>query len=175
MNVGGGGLLSNLTLECVLYNDISSMYMYKSCNRSFYIVLLFTPLQEAQGPINELEKKVKELAMAQAVTEATLKSTKDEITAEKKSQKALTKALDEDKALLESKRKEVEARQDAYQELQERSQGAEKTIQAAQQHFQAVTAGLSSNADGQEETLAAQKIGESFLNQTLYSVFIEGW
>ena len=32
-------------------------------------------------------------------------------------------------------------------------------MQAAQQHFQAVTAGLSSGADGQEETLAAQKIG----------------
>ncbi len=55
---------------------------------------------------------------------------------------------------------DVDARQEAYQELQERSKVAERAIQTAQQHFQAVTAGLSSNADGQEETLAAQKIGE---------------
>ena len=121
-----------------------------------------TPLhsQEAQGPIQELEKRVKELSMAQAVTEATLKSTKDELAAEKKNHKTLTKSFEEDKSLLESKRKEVEARLEAYQELQGRSKGAEKAVQAAQQHFQAVTAGLSSSADGQEETLAAQKMGE---------------
>ncbi len=57
---------------------------------------------------------------------------------------------------------DVDARQEAYQELQGRSQGAEKAIFTAQQHYQAVTAGLSSNADGQVETLAAQKIGKHY-------------
>ena len=57
----------------------------------------------------------------------------------------------------------MEARQGAYSELQERSRAAEQAVQAAQQHYQAVTAGLSSGADGQEETLAAQKIGEEGL------------
>ena len=52
------------------------------------------------------------------------------------------------------------ARQGAYSELQERSRAAEQAVQAAQQHYQAVTAGLSSGAGGQEETLPAQKIGE---------------
>ncbi len=47
----------------------------------------------------------------------------------------------------------------AYEELQARCEAAEKAVLAAQQHFQAVTAGLSSGADGQEETLAGQKIG----------------
>ena len=47
-----------------------------------------------------------------------------------------------------------------YRDLQEKSRAAEKAVQAAQQHYQAVTAGLSSSADGQDETLAAQKIGE---------------
>ncbi len=43
--------------------------------------------------------------MAQAVTEANLKTTKDELAAEKKNHKSLVKSFDEDKALLESKRK----------------------------------------------------------------------
>ena len=96
--------------------------------------------------------------MARAVTEATLKNTKDDLSAEKKNHKSLSKTFDEDNSLLQTKKSEVEARQEAYQELQERSKAAEKGVQSAQQHFQAVTAGLSSNADGQEETLAAQKI-----------------
>ena len=59
-----------------------------------------------------------------------------------------------------------------YRDLQEKSSAAEKAVQAAQQHYQAVTAGLSSSADGQDETLAAQKIGEcqttGEINHTLY-------
>ncbi len=43
--------------------------------------------------------------MAQAVTEATLKTTKDELAAEKKNHKSLTKSFEEDKALLEAKKK----------------------------------------------------------------------
>jgi len=54
----------------------------------------------------------------------------------------------------------VEAEEGTYNDLQERSRAAEKAVQTAQQHYQAVTAGLCSSADGQDETLAAQKIGE---------------
>ena len=43
--------------------------------------------------------------MAQAVTEATLKTTKDELAAEKKNHKSLTKSFEEDKVLLEAKKK----------------------------------------------------------------------
>ena len=48
---------------------------------------------------------MKDLAMAQAVTEATLKTTKDELAAEKKNHKSLTKSFEEDKSLLEAKKK----------------------------------------------------------------------
>ena len=66
----------------------------------------------------------------------------------------------QDKALLDGKCSEVEAEEGTYNDLQERSRAAEKAVQTAQQHYQAVTAGLCSSADGQDETLAAQKIGE---------------
>ena len=60
---------------------------------------------------------------------------------------------------MQSKQSEVQEREGAYNDLQERSKAAERAVQTTQQHFQAVTAGLSSGADGQDETLAAQKIG----------------
>lgn len=109
--------------------------------------------------------------MARAVTESTLKNSKDELSAEKKNHKSLMKTFDEDNSLFQSKKSEVEVRSEAYQELQTKSKAAEKGVQLAQQHFQAVTAGLSSNSDGQEETLAAQKIGELTLT-TMNSPYV---
>ena len=94
------------------------------------------------------------------MAEATLKHSKDQLATEKKNQKTLQKAFNEDQALLEAKKEEVEEKKGAYLSLQKQSKAAEKAVQAAQQRFQAVTAGLSSSADGQEETLAAQKIGK---------------
>ena len=102
-------------------------------------------------------------SQAVAVAEATLKHSKDQLATEKKNQKTQQKAYDEDKGLLEAKKGEVEEKRGAYVTLQEQSKAAEKAIHVAQQRFQAVTAGLSSNADGQEETLAAQKIGKDVL------------
>ena len=61
--------------------------------------------------------------------------------------------------MLEAKSAELKAMEGAHTDIHDRSKTAEKAVQAAQHHFQAVTAGLSSNADGQDETLAAQKIG----------------
>jgi len=114
--------------------------------------------EESQGPIQELEKKVDERAKACAVAEATLKHSKDVLATEKKNHKALVKVCEEDKALLDGKCSEVESEEGTYNDLQERSRAAEKAVQTAQQHYQAVTAGLCSSADGQDETLAAQKI-----------------
>ena len=111
-------------------------------------------------------------SQAVAVAEATLKHSKDQLATEKKNQKTLQKAYDEDKSLLEAKKGEVEEKKGAYVTLQEQSKAAEKAIQVAQQRFQAVTAGLSSNADGQEETLAAQKIGKTNLHLTKAWLFL---
>ena len=87
------------TCTYILQSSTPNEFAYQiAINQSF-------PLQEAQGPILESEKRVKDLAMAQAVTEATLKTTKDELAAEKKNHKSLTKSFEEDKALLEAKKK----------------------------------------------------------------------
>ena len=51
--------------------------------------------------------------------------------------------------------------------LGEKSKADEEAIAAAQKHFHAVSAGLSSNADGEDKTLADQLMG-SYLQDFLY-------
>ena len=68
-------------------------------------------------------------------------------------------ASSQDEALLQSKKSEVESQHESHQELMRRVKETEDAVTAAQKHFQAVSAGLSSSADGQDQTLAAQKIG----------------
>ena len=58
-----------------------------------------------------------------------------------------------------SKRTELELAERECAALQERSREAEEAVKKSRAHFQAVTAGLSSGSDGQDDTLAAQKIG----------------
>ena len=58
-----------------------------------------------------------------------------------------------------SKRTELELAEKECSALQERSREAEEAVKKSRAHFQAVTAGLSSGSDGQDDTLAAQKIG----------------
>ena len=94
------------------------------------------------------------------MTEATLKHCKDTLTTEKKSLESQQKTLEEDRFLLKEKQSEMDKGLGEYEDMQARSKAAENAVLTAQQHFQAVSAGLSSGADGQEETLAAQKIGK---------------
>ena len=45
--------------------------------------------------------------------------------------------------------------------LEDRSKDDEEAIAAAQKHFHAVSAGLSSNTDGEDKTLADQLMGKA--------------
>lgn len=114
--------------------------------------------QESQGPIKELEKEVDQCAKALAVTDATLKNSKDQFKSENKNHQDLIKSLDEDEALLSKKKDDISNQQEMYQQLQDRVKETEEALMSAQQHFQAVSSGLSSGVDGQADTLAAQKI-----------------
>lgn len=65
----------------------------------------------------------------------------------------------QENALLSAKEAEIEQMRQVWQELEEQRAQAEEAMQAAKVHFQAVSAGMSTGADGQAETLAQQKIG----------------
>lgn len=63
-----------------------------------------------------------------------------------------------DSKTLAAKEKEVKKITDGLHSLQEASHKDAEALAAAQQHFNAVSAGLSSNEDGAEATLAGQMI-----------------
>lgn len=48
---------------------------------------------------------------------------------------------------------------DVLVKLQKKSEEDEKGVKSAQDHFHAVSAGLSSNDDGEDQTLADQLLG----------------
>ena len=68
----------------------------------------------------------------------------------------------QDAVLLSSKEQDISSRMATHQQLQARMKQAEEAVMSAQQNYQAVSAGLTSGADGQNETLAAQKIGQYY-------------
>lgn len=70
----------------------------------------------------------------------------------------------QENALLSAKEAELEQMQQVLQELKEQSVQAEEAMKAAKVHFQAVSAGMSTGADGQAETLAQQKMGKLWLH-----------
>lgn len=58
--------------------------------------------------------------------------------------------------MLVVKEKEVSKLTEQLQALQEEGQKESAALEAAEQHFKAVSAGLSTNEDGEEATLAGQ-------------------
>lgn len=58
--------------------------------------------------------------------------------------------------MLVVKEKEVSKLAEQLQTIQEEGQKDSAALEAAEQHFRAVSAGLSSNEDGKEDTLAGQ-------------------
>lgn len=62
----------------------------------------------------------------------------------------------QDNKMLTVKEKEVSKMMEQLQSLQEEGQKENAAFEAAEQHFKAVSAGLSTNEDGEEDTLAGQ-------------------
>ena len=66
----------------------------------------------------------------------------------------------QDEMQLKAKEKEIDKKEEALQKVAEKSKADEEAIAAAQKHYHAVSAGLSSNADGEDKTLADQLMGK---------------
>jgi len=61
-----------------------------------------------------------------------------------------------DQSQLQNKEKELQKLSDLLIKLEEKSQADSDTVKVAQEHFHAVSAGLSSNEGGEDKTLADQ-------------------
>lgn len=112
--------------------------------------------EEAGGKLASLEEVLKEKKMAEAKINSQLQIKNNSLKEENKKIKELEKNCDEDKSSATSKQKELDKLLDKLNSLQEASKKDAEAVEAANKHFQAVSAGLCSNTEGEEATLANQ-------------------
>lgn len=111
---------------------------------------------ESGSTMKELEKKFDEVSKVDVKANSDLKHVKESLAAEKKKKKTLLKSLDDDQSQLQNKEKELKKLSDLLVKLEEKSQADSEAVKVAQDHFHAVSAGLSSNEGGEDKTLADQ-------------------
>ncbi|XP_077545843.1 structural maintenance of chromosomes 2 [Haemaphysalis longicornis] len=112
--------------------------------------------EETGDKLESLERNLKERQLEETKAGSDLKFAATRIKEEHKTQAGLQKSIDEDKAAIVGKGKQVEKLQGQLAELADESEKDAEAVAAAQKHFQAVSAGLASNAEGEEATLAEQ-------------------
>lgn len=111
---------------------------------------------QSGGVIKELESKVNELSKADVKVNSDLKHAKETLQAEEKKKKEINRNISDDEAQQKAKQKDIAKLEEALKIFEEKCKSDEEAIAAAQKHFHAVSAGLSSNADGEDKTLADQ-------------------
>ncbi|NXK48768.1 SMC2 protein, partial [Chauna torquata] len=112
--------------------------------------------KEVGDMLHSLEDALSELQRLDTKARSALDLKKQNLKSEENKHKELVKSMQEDSKAFMSKEKEVKEIQERLNALQEESKKDADALAAAQQHFNAVSAGLSSNGDGEEATLADQ-------------------
>ncbi|NXK10148.1 SMC2 protein, partial [Herpetotheres cachinnans] len=112
--------------------------------------------EEVGGMLCSLEDALSEIQKVDTKAQSGLDLKKENLKAEEIKYKELVKSMQEDSEVLVSKEKAVKEIKKELDTLQEASEKDADALAAAQQHFNAVSAGLSSSDDGEEATLAGQ-------------------
>uniref|UniRef100_A0AAQ5Z151 Structural maintenance of chromosomes protein n=1 Tax=Amphiprion ocellaris TaxID=80972 RepID=A0AAQ5Z151_AMPOC len=112
--------------------------------------------QEVNGVLKSLEESLADVQRVDAKAQSALDLKKQNLKEETKKRKELVKSMEEDKKMLVVKEKEVSKLTEQLRAVQEEGQKDSAALEAAEQHFKAVSAGLSTNEDGEEATIAGQ-------------------
>lgn len=112
--------------------------------------------KEVAGVLKSLEETLAEAQRVDTKAQSALDLKKQNLKDETKKRKELVKNMEEDKKMMAAKEGEVGKALDRLKAVQEEGQKDAEALEAAQQHFKAVSAGLSANEDGEEATLAGQ-------------------
>ncbi|KAL1394644.1 hypothetical protein pipiens_011800 [Culex pipiens pipiens] len=122
---------------------------------------------EGGGVLAELEAELSGESKKEATVAAERNSTKDNIGVEQRKLKNLVKSIKDDEGALGKKEGEMQRTGDMFQSLKDADEADAKAFADAQKRFEAVSAGLSTNEDGEAATLqdqlmaAKQKAAES--------------
>ncbi|KAM6304252.1 structural maintenance of chromosomes protein 2 [Podargus strigoides] len=112
--------------------------------------------KEFSGTLRSLEDALSEIQRVNTKAQSALDLKKQNLKNEETKYKELVNNMQEDSQAFMSKEKELKKIEKELNALQEASGKDADALAAAQQHFNAVSAGLSSNDSGEEATLAGQ-------------------
>uniref|UniRef100_A0A9J7XJP1 Structural maintenance of chromosomes protein 2 n=1 Tax=Cyprinus carpio carpio TaxID=630221 RepID=A0A9J7XJP1_CYPCA len=112
--------------------------------------------KEVGGVLKTLEETLSEAQRVDTKAQSALDLKKQNLKDETKKRKELVKNMEEDKKMMSAKEVEVAKAMDRLKAVQEEGQKDAEALEAASQHFKAVSAGLSANEDGAEATLSGQ-------------------
>ncbi|MBN3315639.1 SMC2 protein, partial [Atractosteus spatula] len=112
--------------------------------------------QDVGGVLKSLQDALSEVQRVDAKTQSALDLKKQNLKGEEKRRKELVKSMEEDQKVLAAKESEAKKITEKLRAIQEEGQKDAEALAAAQQHFNAVSAGLSSSEDGAAATLAGQ-------------------
>uniref|UniRef100_A0A4W4F0W7 Structural maintenance of chromosomes protein n=1 Tax=Electrophorus electricus TaxID=8005 RepID=A0A4W4F0W7_ELEEL len=112
--------------------------------------------KEVAGVLKTLEETLAEAQRVDTKAQSALDLKKQNLKDETKKRKELIKNMEEDKKMMSAKEGEVAKATKLLKAVQEEGQKDTEELEAAQQRFKAVSAGLSANEDGEEATLAGQ-------------------
>ncbi|XP_009693824.1 PREDICTED: structural maintenance of chromosomes protein 2 [Cariama cristata] len=112
--------------------------------------------KDAGGTLHSLEDSLAESQRVNTKAQSAFVLKSQNLRNEEVKYKDLLKSMQEDSKALVSKEEELKMMEKELNALREESEKDADTLVAAQLHFNAVSAGLSSNDDGEEATLAGQ-------------------
>ncbi|XP_014675527.1 PREDICTED: structural maintenance of chromosomes protein 2-like [Priapulus caudatus] len=113
---------------------------------------------ESGGVIAELEKRLHDKRQHEAKQQSSIDSKKESLKTEQKKRKDLLKQQTEDTSSKQAKMKEMDKLMDGYNKVKQQSEADQAAHAAAQKLYRDVSAGLSSNDDGDAATIAEQLI-----------------
>lgn len=115
---------------------------------------------ETGGELADLEKDLAVKAKTEATANGAKKSANQEVETEKRKLKLIQKNLSKDEDALQSKEAEMGRVGGLFQTLKEADEADSKAFSDAQKRFQAVSAGLDVNEEGQASSLQGQLTSE---------------
>lgn len=111
---------------------------------------------ETGGELAELEKELAVKSKTEATANGAKKSATHEVDAEKRKLKLIQKNMSKDEEALQLKESQMAKVGGLFQNLREADEADSKAFSDAQKRFQAVSAGLDMNEDGQASSLQEQ-------------------
>lgn len=115
---------------------------------------------ETGGELADLEKELAVKLKTEATANGAKRSAGQDVDAEKRKLKTIQKNMSKDEEALRTKEAKVEKVGDMFQKLREADEADSKAFSDAQKRFQAVSAGLDMNEDGQATSLQEQLISK---------------